>query len=281
MLRDQASTESHGAHPPGALHALWAGASPLEETGALLRFFATPQGELLVKARGLRKPASKLAPLLKPADELLLSLARGRTGVPVLRGASLHWAHPAWREDLRRLALYWLFLECACLGSAAPKLNEQVFQLVVNLLRSEPATEAQQHAALAVFGLKLLRLHGQLPSLEHCCLDGHPLAPDEPAHLLPSGEGLAGVAAYNAHYARTASGLLRLDAPRLARWRALAAGPLLDYPRRGADRADAATVLHLLSLRLEELAGQPLKTPGFLRQQWRLPSWRELAAREG
>lgn len=261
------------AHP-----ALFASIAPLGEADALVRFFACPDGELLLKARGLRRSASKLAHLLQPADELEVRRARGRTQTDVLTGVSVHRAHPGWRESLRRLALYWFLMECALTGSGAPGLNEQVFQLLVNLLRSAPEGEAAEYGSLCAFSLKLLSLHGLLPSLDRCALDGHLLAPDEPVHLLPNGEGLVGREAYNARYARSGGGLLRMEAERAARWRRLQHGALLEYATVGADAWDAAVLLHHTSQRLADLAAKPLPAAGFLRKSWKLQGVEQLLA---
>lgn len=237
----------------------------------MLRVFACPQGELSILARGLRRSTSKLAHLFQPANELRLSLARGRGRLSVLTGASVHQAHSAWREDLDLLALYWFFMECACLGTAGLTQNEEVYTLIVNLLRTTPAGESGRYGALCAFGLKLLAVHGVLLGLAHCCIDGHRFEPGEPVHLLPSGEGLIGREAYNARYARSTGGLLRLDAERLAHWRRLHGGPLLEYAACAADSVDAAVLLHLCSRSIADVAARPVHSAGFLSQQWKLP----------
>lgn len=260
--------------------ALWISTAPLGEADAMLRLFAHPFGELSVLARGLRRSASKLAHLFQSADELQLTLARGRGRLAVLAGASVQHRHEPWRDDLGLLALYWFFAECACLGTAAPPQNGQVYTMLVNLLRTTPQDTAARCGALGAWCVKLLALHGLLPSLGHCCIDGHALAPDEPAHLLPSGEGVIGREAYNARYARSAAGLLRLEASRLARWRRLHGGPLLDYAAAGADEVDAAVLLHLCARAIADLAARPVHSADFLRAQWRLPTMGEIAARQ-
>ena len=258
--------------------ALFASTSPLGEADALVRFFACPDGDMLLKARGLRRSTAKLAQLLQPGDELAVRQARGRAQTGVLTGVIVHRGHPAWRASIRLLALYWFFIESALTGSGAPPLNEQVYQLLVNLLRSEPAGETAEYGALCAFCLKLFTLHGLLPSLAHCAIDGHVLLPDEPVHLLPNGEGLVGRAAYNSRYARSGGGLLRMEARRLARWQRLQHGALLDYAVAGADGWDAAVLLHHAAQRLSDLAAKPLPAAGFLRGSWKLAGIEQLLA---
>ncbi|MCH7472630.1 recombination protein O N-terminal domain-containing protein [bacterium] len=265
------TSESREATAP----ALWIKSVPQGEADALLTFFCLPQGAVLAKARSLRKAKSRLAGLLMPGDELNITLARGRGSIPVLTGVSTHRSHPAWRADIALSALMWLFLECAYIGSGEPELNQEVFQLVVNLLRNPPADD-QRHGAAAVFGLKLLALHGLLPDFAHCAIDGHAIAEGEPVHLLPNGEGVIGREAYNRQYARTAGALIRLSPERLKRWRLLRRCSLLDYVEAEADAVDAALIVHHTARRLGETAGQQLASAIFLASQWKLPSFAEM-----
>jgi recombinational DNA repair protein (RecF pathway) len=265
--------------------ALLAALRPAGEADMLADLFTPREGALTLLAKGLAKPGSHMAARLKPADELRIAQTRRRAGWPLLTGAEPEQLHPAWQADLGHLALYWFMLECARLGSGEPEQNAAVFRLLVNLLRSEPAA-ADLPGCACVFALKLLGLHGLLPPLGHCQLDGHAFAPDEPVFLLASGEGLLGYAAYQAHYARASGlgapglgplgGLLPISPVRRRRWQELLHGALLDYPQPGADRADAAALLRLGATALADLAHQPVRSLEFLWQQWRLPLGREL-----
>jgi DNA repair protein RecO len=279
--------------------ALLAALRPSGEADVLADLFTPREGALTLLAKGLAKPGSRLAAKLKPADELRIAVTRRRAGWPLLTGAEPEAAHPQWQAGLDHLALYWFMLECARLGSSEPEQNAEVFRLLVNLLRSAPDGAALPGCA-SVFALKLLGLHGLLPPLGHCCLDGHAFAPDEPVFLLASGEGLVGREAYNQHYARAAPvaaassrrtdrrpeaaatgtphGLTRIGPSRRRRWQALLHGALLDYPQAGADRADAAALLRLCATALADLAHQPVRSREFLWTQWRLPAGPELAA---
>jgi recombinational DNA repair protein (RecF pathway) len=211
-----------------------------------------------VKAAGLMKPGSKLAPFLQYGDELQIRLAPGRAGMPILTGVVAARPHPEWRASLKHLALLWFMLESAVLASGTPKANEASFQLVVNLIRSAP-DETGIFGALCVYCLKMLAIHGLLPDLMYCAESGLPFAPDEPAFLLPSGEGLIGREAYNTKYARGSANLIRLDAPRRQRWLTLLHGALLRYAERGCDLTDALTLLDLCAKLVGETAG---KEPG-------------------
>ncbi len=263
--------------------ALWVASFPLNESDALLRFFTPREGALALKARGILKAASRLAPLLQSGDELMLrsALARGarlsgsgpaaQAPLRVLTGISLHLPHPVWRSGLDHGALLWWMLDCCCASSAAPLQNAEMFQLLVNLLRSEPAP-ADLPACASVFALKLLAIHGLLPDLRLCSIDGHSLTQDEPAFLLPSGEGLIGRAAFNASYARSSAELPRLDPERRRRWLSLQHSALLDYARSGADREDAALLIRIATQHIGDLSQQRLETAEFLHKQWKLSS---------
>jgi recombinational DNA repair protein (RecF pathway) len=274
--------------------ALWASSTPQGDSDAAVRFFTPVEGSIYLKARGLLKPASKLAPLLQSGDELLLSAASARGAIEheaaqgeerpgqrpaVLTGVALHRGHPNWRRGLREISLAWWMVECCCTASGGPIQNHELFQLTVNLLRSEPDA-AQLAACAGAFAIKLLMILGLRPDFMHCSEDGHVLAADEPSFLLPSGEGLVGRAAYNEKYARSAARLPRIDAVRRGRWRALEQGPLLDYGKVAADALDVALLLHIATQHLADLANRPLDSAAFMRRQWKLQSYGELAKME-
>lgn len=255
------------------------------ETGAdgsgLVRFFAERHGALVARARGLSKPQSKLAPLLKPADELEIDLVRGRLRTPILTAVRLARDHGLWRRDLHHQALQWFMAECAYIGSAALQDNERVFQLVVNLLRFQPPAEELTSAGCA-FCLKFLSLNGLLPDLRNCAVSGAELATGEPAFLLPTGEGLIALATFNDKYARTARGFVRLEPARLPRWRKYLAGGMLEFPRAGFDELDAAVLIGLTRLAIGNIAVQRVASAEFLLRQWGLKPLAELAVdREG
>jgi len=244
-----------------------------------VRFFTPHDGAVLAKARGLLKPGSKMAPALKPADELSISLV-GVRSTKTLAGVRTAHAHGPWRDDLSWLALVWFMTESAYIGSGSPQSNEHVYQLIANLLRTQPNAD-EVYGAAAVFAIRLLSLHGLMADLEHSIVDHGVIPSGEPAFLLPSGEGLIGLAAYNAQYARGRAGLLRLPSERLARWRLLQRGPLLEYAKAGADRNDAAILCTILARHLANLGNHPIETMKFLKKQWQLPSMAELMREEG
>lgn len=254
--------------------ALLISTTPLGESDSLVRLFCEQEGELTLRARGLQKARSKLAHRLKPADELEPTIARGR-GRPVLAGIATHHAHEAWRHSLDRLAFYWFMIECAAIGSGDTALNADAYRLIVNLLRSDP--KPQQHCALATaFCLKLLALHGLLPDLQHCAIDGHRLAADEPVHLLPSGEGVIGLAAYNQRYARTGGGLPRFADAGYRHWLELAGAPLLQYGAVPVEQHAAALAVLVATRVMGDYAGRGVRSAEFLVKQWKLPSRDEL-----
>jgi len=256
------------------LPALWVSSQQVGECDALVRFFTPNLGAVTAKARGLLKPASKLAAALKPADELSISLA-GKQTTKTLTGTSTVQEHSSWRTDLHYLALVWFMCEADYVGSGPPQLNEQIFQLTVNLLRSRPQPEALAGGA-SVFAIRLLTLHGLMPDLDHCVVDHCALNPGEPAFFLPNGEGFVSLGAYNRQFARSRAALLQLSAGRLARWRQLQRAPLLSYHSVQADIEDAAILCALLTRQLSNLANQPLESMKFLRRQWKLPRLSEL-----
>lgn len=251
--------------------AFWCACLPSGETSAYVRLFTSSDGAIAAKAPGLQKPGSKLAPWLQYGDELLINLAPGRGRAPILTGVALSRSHAYWREDLKRLSLLWFMLECAWVTSAAPRANSDTFQLIANLLRSNPQASALP-AALCVFCLKLLAMHGLLPDLLSCAESGAAFKPGEPVFLLPTGEGLISRDSYNERYARSSANLRRIEAGRRERWSLLLHGALLRYPERGCDLVDAVLLLDLASLQLGSLANQEVASAKQLRQAWQLPA---------
>ena len=247
------------------LPALWCATTPCGESAALAQFLTSEQGSVWARAPGLLKQGSKLAPFLQYGDELLIRLVGGKSGMPVLAGVSVARSHPEWRASLPHLSLLWFMLESSALASGTPRANEASYQLLVNLIRSAPDAAALP-AALCAFCLKMLAIHGLLPDLIYCAESGQPFAADEPAFLLPSGEGLIGRDAYNEKYARSSANLIRLDAPRRQRWLTLLHGALLRYGERGCDSTDALTLLELCARLVGETAGKELGSAMHLRR---------------
>ena len=129
--------------------AVLVGITPRAESDAIVRLFADGRGALVARARGLRKAQGKLAPLLQPADELKVRIATGRGGAGLLIGVEIVRAHPHWRADLGLLALYWFMAECLYVGAGEDQVNADMYRLLANLLRSEPAGDLRYGAAAA------------------------------------------------------------------------------------------------------------------------------------
>lgn len=261
------------------LQAIWVSTQFVGENDALVRFFSLERGAFRAKAKGLKKTTSKLAPHLQSADELLVSLAWGHSANPVLTGIKLHKDHSHWRANLETTALAWLMGECGVVASIQQEEDAKVYQLVANLLRSDPSPE-QLPSCAVVFLLKFLQLHGWLGSLGHCSISGEPLAEGEPVHLLLNGEGVIGREGYNHHFSGRSAGVVRLSTNRLARWRALLAGPLTGYKALTSDLADVTLALHIAAGMLENATNHRVGSAKFLEQQWKLPSTQELASQE-
>ncbi|MEZ5338635.1 MAG: recombination protein O N-terminal domain-containing protein [bacterium] len=246
--------------------ALLVGSLPRGEADSLVRLFTPGHGALNLLARGLRRPGSKLAGQLKPADELQISAAAGRGGgMLILTGASSRREHRNWQQDLQLLSLYWFMLECSWLASADEGSNADGYRLVVNLLRSEPAAEAR--CALAcVFCIRFLGLHGMLPDLFHDEESGEPLEGD--VFCRPSFEGLldAGVL----QRGMPEYGLIRISRERLRSWRRLQSRPLLDYPEEPCGPEDVRLLLEFTRRHVASLAGSSLRSADFMAGQWKL-----------
>lgn len=246
--------------------ALLVGSLPRGEADSLVRFLTPVHGSLTLLARGLRKPGSKLAGQLQPADELLLSAATGRGSLGILTAASCERAHPRWRNDLWLLSLYWFMLECSWLASSDETSNADGYRLLANLLRSDP--DADSRAALAVvFCIRFLGLHGMLPDLLHDEETGERLAGD--VMCRPAFEGLLAAEG-------NAPGMVRIGRERLERWRRLHSRPLLEYPEVPCDPVDVSMLVAFVSNQVSSMAGFNVRSAEFLSRQWKLSRLSEL-----
>lgn len=255
--------------------ALLVGTSPRGEGDSFVRLFSPELGSLNLLARGLRKPGSKLAGQLKPADELVFSSSPARAGAPILTALSCRREHRCWQTDLRLLALYWFMLECAWLASADDGSNADAYRLIVNLLRSEPAT-GSFHSLAAIYSVRFLAIHGMLPDLHHDEETDEQLAGD--CYCRPAFEGLLD-AQRLASLSLPLSGLLRISAGRLERWRRLHGRPLLEYPQVACDAQDAALLVSFTRTKVASITGSALRSAEFVLQQWKLQSLREIMQR--
>lgn len=237
-----------------------------------MRFYTPDAGGINTIARGLRKPGSRLAGQLKPADELRISTAAGKGSTDILTGVSCSRAHADWQGDLNLLALYWFMLECAWLASSDEGSNADGYRLLINLLRSEPQT-SQRMSLASVYCIRFLNLHGMLPDLHHDEETDERLETD--CLCRPSFEGLLDAKRAEASPVLQ-HGMLRIEADRLARWRALLRRPLLEYGELDCDATDAALLVAFTRNHVASMSDSAVRSAEFLQRQWKLVGLREL-----
>jgi len=160
---------------------------PWRDTSRMLDVFSSDHGRLVLFARGVRGPKSRLAPLLQPFQPLLMSwIARGDAG-------QLTWAEPAF--DAGRDAVP--PLPAAALMSGW-YLNELILKLTTRL---DPQPHLYAHyehalatmragepvaAALRRFELQLLELLGYGLDTAHEARTGRPIEAGSYYHFHPS-----------------------------------------------------------------------------------------------
>ncbi len=134
------------------------------------------RGKLWVLARGVRKPTSRLAPLLEPFRHSLLYLARGRVRLLVTQGVSLH-PFPNLATDLERTARAFYVVELLDAFTAEEDPDPSLFELLLTVLGALDG-EGDPPWLLPWYELQLLARSGHGPSLDACVRCGAPLRPE-------------------------------------------------------------------------------------------------------
>lgn len=260
------------------LKAIWVTTTSRGESDARVDLFSGQEGALSANARGLLKQTSKMAPVLKPGDELEVELARGRGALPVLAGATCHKSHPWWREELTRTAVAWLIAESSYLASSEPEANADAYRLAVNVLRHGQSDDLLSPSC--TYCIKYLKLHGLFPDLDACAVSGRQVQAGEVVHLLPTGEGVVGLEEYNNRYARSSAGLLRLSPESRQAMASARDLPLVEALGLEFSREIAAILLWLVASQIGGMVGRTVGSAEMLAQQLKLPTIRELQSQQ-
>lgn len=138
----------------------------LGEADRVLTLLTRQFGKVRVVAKGIRRPASRLAGYAEPLSHATYQLARGRE-LDVLTGAETRSAYRALREDLDRIAAGWYVAEVADRFTVDRSPAAPVFDLVETALRH---LEAGHAPALVCrwCDLHLLDRTGFRPELARC-----------------------------------------------------------------------------------------------------------------
>ena len=144
------------------------------EHGVLLSLFTPQQGKVKAVAKGVHRPASKLAGHLEPLLHVRLFVARGRN-LDVVTQAQVLQPFPTVRGDLYRTAAAWYAAELVERLSEEREENRQLYDLLLALLVRLDG-DAPPDVLLRFFEMRLLSYLGYRPALWRCAHCGGPIA---------------------------------------------------------------------------------------------------------
>lgn len=160
---------------------------PFGEHGVLLTLYTPDQGKVSAIAKGVHRPASKLAGHLEPLQHVRLFLARGRNLDIVTQAQVLH-PFGTLRDDVYRTATAWYAVELVDRLSEGQQENRALYDLLLGLL-TRLDTDASPDVLLRFFEMRLLSYLGYRPALWRCAQCGAEAGPG-PALFSPGNGGL-------------------------------------------------------------------------------------------
>lgn len=191
------------------------------EHGVLLTLFTPEQGKVSAIAKGVHRPASRLAGHLEPLLHVRLLVAKGRNLDIVTQAQVLHPFGNV-RSDLPRTAAAWYAVELVDRTSETHQENGRLYDLLLALLHRLDGPDAPE-PLLRFFEMRLLTHLGYQPALWQCAQCGAPASAGP--HLFSPGQG-------GLHCAECAPGVLdvqRLSGEALALLRLYQAGHIAQW----------------------------------------------------
>lgn len=223
------------------------------EHGVLLTLYTPDEGKVSAIAKGVHRPASKLAGHLEPLLHVRLLMAKGRNLDIVTQAQVIH-SFSVLRDDLYRTAAAWYAVELVDRMSESRQENRLLYELLLGLLnRLDGATSPD--VLLRFFEMRLLAYLGYRPALWRCAQCGSP-AEGGTALFSPGNGGV--------HCSECAPGtpdLVRLSGEALGLLRFFQAGHVTQWKEELASPAsvqEAATALRACVRALDERAPRSL-----------------------
>jgi DNA repair protein RecO (recombination protein O) len=223
------------------------------EHGVLLTLFTPDQGKVAAIAKGVYRPASKLAGHLEPLLHVRLLLAKGRNLDIVTQAQVIH-PFGTLRDDLYRTAAAWYAAELVDRMSESRQENRLLYELLLGLLTRLDGDRSPD-LLLRFFEMRLLGYLGYRPALWRCAQCG--AAAEDGAVLFSPGNG-------GLHCGECAPGtpdLLRLSGEALGLLRFFQSGHITQWNDDMASPGglqEAATALRAAIRALDERAPRGL-----------------------
>lgn len=228
--------------------------SDFQEADRRLTLLTPDRGRLNVIAKGVRRPASRMAGHLELFTLAKVFVVRRRSLDLVVQAETVQ-VFPELRTDLSRLPYAYQAVETAHILVQEEVEAHAEFVLLVKVLGAL-ATSAALPLVLAAYKLQLLATLGYQAQLQACARCGNPLS-DDGNRLRPDSGGVVCAACGGV------SGLpITVRAIKCLRW--LAQEPLQTVERLQADSATTAQLEQTADTFVRYVAEQDLKTTPFL-----------------
>jgi DNA repair protein RecO (recombination protein O) len=225
------------------------------ESDRIYTLLTREHGKVGALARGVRRPASRLAAALDLFSQADVQLARGRSLDVVAQAMRMHG--PRIEADVERTAHASLVAELADRVSEERHPIEGLYELTVMAL-NELALEPEPRRASAYFVTVALDLLGYAPQLSACASCGRPL-PEAPAAFSPAAGGFLCESCAE-------PGMHLVSVSVLKVLRLMAAGDIGLYRRVKLEGGLMGEVEMVLEAQLEHHLDRQLRSLKFLRQ---------------
>jgi DNA repair protein RecO (recombination protein O) len=159
----------------------------LGEADRLAMILTGPQGKLVCRVRGARKPKSKLRASTEPAMYIRCQVAEGRS-MHTLTQVEVLDAFSGLRRDWRKSFLALLVLEVVEALCLKGQPNELIFELVLRELKRLETTQQPVQLVQSLL-MALLSEWGAEPSLRYCPVCGEAVVGE--SYFSPRAGGLA------------------------------------------------------------------------------------------
>ncbi len=145
------------------------------ESDRIVTFYTAGFGKLRGIAKGARRSRKRFANALEPfsCSQILFS-SRGLDSLALIEGSDVICHFPAIRADLEKTLSASYLIDLTDRFTMEDKKNEAIFLLLrafLNMIETDPITEA----VLRFFEIRLLKLSGYDPLLDHCMICKTPL----------------------------------------------------------------------------------------------------------
>jgi DNA repair protein RecO (recombination protein O) len=225
------------------------------EADRIFTLLTREHGKVGAIAKGVRKPAARLASTLELYARIDVQLAEGRSLDVITQAVRI--AGPRIEADLEHTSHAALIAEVADRVSEDRHVLEGMFELAV-LALDDLARESEPRRASAYFVAQALEMLGWAPNLAECAVCERPLPPG-PAYFHPAASALVCAE-------ERASGMLEVSGAAVKVMRVMAAGDIALYRRLKLEGGVLDQVEEVLESQLEHHLDRRLKSLQFLRR---------------